>query len=183
MKYISIDLETTGLVAGQDQILQIGAIIEDTTLKLSRELCPQIELYNWRESYTGNPFALALNANIFKKILELKKSNSPILISELHLINKFVDFIEQNFGKNKVVVAGKNVASFDIPFLKGIAGEVPLPFHHRVIDPGMLFVNFETDIVPPDLKLCKERANLIGDVTHNALDDAWDVIQLLRTKY
>ena len=30
---------------------------------------------------------------------------------------------------------------------------------------------------------CKERAGVDGIVTHNALEDAWDVVQLLRKKY
>ena len=35
----------------------------------------------------------------------------------------------------------------------------------------------------PSLIKCKERANIEGIVTHNALEDAWDVIELLRKHY
>jgi hypothetical protein len=82
----------------------------------------------------------------------------------------------------RLVVAGKNVAGFDIPFLKQIKGLFP-KFHHRVIDPGMMYFNPCIDEIPPDLKECKKRANLPEVVSHEALDDAWDVIQLLRNKF
>ena len=32
----------------------------------------------------------------------------------------------------------------------------------------------------PDLLTCKERAGIKGKVTHKAIEDAWDVIELLR---
>jgi hypothetical protein len=34
----------------------------------------------------------------------------------------------------------------------------------------------------PSLDVCKKRANIDGNVSHNALLDAWDVIQVLRNK-
>lgn len=77
----------------------------------------------------------------------------------------------------------KNVAGFDMPFLNTLpAWKTTTKFHHRVIDPGMLYFNPLTDSVPPDLKECKKRAGLPELVTHEALDDAWDVIQLVRAK-
>ena len=47
----------------------------------------------------------------------------------------------------------------------------------------MLFVNWINDRQLPNLSDCKKRANLNGVVSHDAIDDAWDVIQLLRTEY
>jgi hypothetical protein len=53
----------------------------------------------------------------------------------------------------------------------------------RIIDPSILFVNWSEDNALPSLTKCKERANIEGIVTHNALEDAWDVIELLRKFY
>jgi len=52
-----------------------------------------------------------------------------------------------------------------------------------VIDPAVLFCDFNTDETLPSLTTCKERGGIDGIVTHDAIDDAWDVIELLRKKY
>lgn len=192
MKYVSLDIETTGLDVKQDVILQIAAIVEDTSNKLPREQCPCIDIYNNAERFAGNPYALGLNVYTFKKICELKKRQdtdgtnefgNTFLLSENSIAIVLSTFLDKN-GVSKPVFAGKNVASFDLAFLK----ELPdfskwVKFHHRVLDPAMLYINFATDSFPPDMKLCKERAGIVGEVSHNALDDAWNVIELLRTKY
>ena len=46
-----------------------------------------------------------------------------------------------------------------------------------------MFVDFKTDDWIPNLDTCKKRAGINGEVTHNALDDARDVILTLRSKY
>jgi hypothetical protein len=81
-------------------------------------------------------------------------------------------------------VAGKNFGTFDKLFLE----ELPwwkklIRVRQRILDPGILFVDWQNDDTIPNLKKCKERSNIDGIVTHNALEDAWDVIQILRTKY
>lgn len=81
-------------------------------------------------------------------------------------------------------VAGKNFGTFDKLFLE----ELPwwkklIRVRQRILDPGILFVDWENDETLPNLTKCKERSNINGIVTHNALEDAWDVIQILRTKY
>lgn len=203
MIYVSLDIETTGLDPQSCDVLEVGAFLEDTNNLLPREEVPSFHKYLWREIYRGQPYALDMNAHIFKKMLELKKSagighfhdNEKRLISAEYLWEHFKWWIYSNrkmwegtkFNDDKtffinemptLVVAGKNVSGFDIPFLKLLPG---MPkFHHRVIDPAMLYFNPRTDSVPPDLKECKKRAGLPEVVSHEALDDAWDVIQLIR---
>jgi hypothetical protein len=85
-------------------------------------------------------------------------------------------------GRKYINVAGKNVGSFDIPFLQAksmIPSEVRI--RHRVLDPAILYSQ-EGDTALPDLKTCKERAGFGDVVSHDALDDALDVIRLLRKK-
>ena len=81
-------------------------------------------------------------------------------------------------------VAGKNFGTFDKLFLE----ELPwwkklIRTRSRIIDPSILFVDWSNDEAIPSLTKCKERANIEGIVTHNALEDAWDVIELLRKNY
>ena len=198
MIYLSLDIETTGLNPLTCDVLEIGAFLENTENPVRRENLPTFHKYLWRDVYRGEPFALAMNAHIFKKILDLKKSEGVgglqeydhTLTDMTHLWDHFNNWIftnkhlwpEGSFINQRptLVVAGKNVAGFDLPFLKNAL----MPkFHHRVIDPGMMYFNPLNDSVPPDLKECKKRANLPEHVSHEALDDAWDVIQLVRERY
>jgi hypothetical protein len=81
-------------------------------------------------------------------------------------------------------VAGKNFASFDKLFLERLPRwQQVIRIRQRMIDPSVIFTNWKDDDTLPNLQTCKERAKIEGIVTHNALEDAWDVIQLLRTQY
>lgn len=81
-------------------------------------------------------------------------------------------------------VAGKNFASFDKIFLERLPRwKQVIRIKQRIIDPSVIFTDWDNDKSLPNLQSCKERAKIEGIVTHNALDDAWDVIQLLRTQY
>jgi hypothetical protein len=81
-------------------------------------------------------------------------------------------------------VAGKNFGTFDKLFLQ----ELPwwkklIRTRQRVLDPAILMVDWTNDKSLPNLTQCKERAGVNGIVTHNALEDAWDVIEVLRKFY
>lgn len=81
-------------------------------------------------------------------------------------------------------VAGKNFGTFDKLFLQ----ELPwwqklIRTRQRVLDPAILCVDWVNDTSLPNLTTCKERMNVDGIVTHNALEDAWDVIEILRKFY
>jgi hypothetical protein len=81
-------------------------------------------------------------------------------------------------------VAGKNFGTFDKLFLQ----ELPwwqklIRTRQRVLDPAILMVDWTNDKALPNLTTCKERAGVNGIVTHNALEDAWDVIEVMRKFY
>jgi hypothetical protein len=90
-------------------------------------------------------------------------------------------------GKTKPItinVAGKNFGTFDKLFLN----ELPwwqklIRTRQRVLDPAILCVDWKNDTSLPSLTQCKEKLGIEGVVTHNALDDAWDVIEILRKFY
>jgi hypothetical protein len=52
-----------------------------------------------------------------------------------------------------------------------------------VLDPAILCVDWENDKQLPSLDDCKKRHSLEGEVTHDAVEDAWDIIQVLRKFY
>ena len=81
-------------------------------------------------------------------------------------------------------VAGKNFGTFDKKFLELLPWwQKLIRVRQRILDPAVLFVDWKGDSALPGLDKCKDRAGIHGLVTHNALEDAWDVIELLRTKY
>jgi len=81
-------------------------------------------------------------------------------------------------------VAGKNFASFDKIFLERLPRwKQVFKIRTRILDPAILFLEWDTDDQVPGLDLCMLRANVEGAVTHNALQDAIDVIRVLRKTY
>jgi hypothetical protein len=81
-------------------------------------------------------------------------------------------------------VAGKNFHSGDQTYIERLPRwKQVFRIRNRHIDPSLLFTDWSNDTALPTLGLCKERAKIDGIVTHDALDDAWDVVQLLRTQY
>jgi oligoribonuclease len=81
-------------------------------------------------------------------------------------------------------VAGKNFGTFDKLFLQQLPWwQKLIRTRQRVLDPAILMVDWNNDKSLPNLTTCKERAGVNGIVTHNALEDAWDVIEVLRKFY
>lgn len=184
MKYLSIDIETTGLSPTENDILEIGAYLEDTTTLLPREQLPYFHIYLDMPTFRGNAFALAMNHEILKKIAELQKAKDKVLLCPPNEVSaRLQAFLDGQFIVDKIIPAGKNFGSFDLQFLRQLPNFDKVKLHHRQIDPTMLFTDFKKDIVPPDLSACKKLAKLPEAVTHQALDDSWDVISLMRTKY
>lgn len=176
MKYVSLDIETTGVRPKQDQILQLALVVEDT----SKPEIPVAELPYFcclvkHDNYHGNAYALALNAWILDRISGRCRTPSPYPIYSLEEATLTArDFLEKHFASFKITVAGKNAAGFDIPFLPTALSDM---FRHRVIDPGSVFVDWSKDRLPA-------LGDLIDtEVSHDALGDARDVITCLRRSY
>jgi len=179
MPYVSIDIETTGLDPETCQTLEIGAVFDNWTLPLDK--LPRFHCYVVHEQIVGQPFALALNADILRKLANPQKTEDFLPPSEV------ADAMATWLGRcgwdvSKVVTpAGKNFASFDRQFLKRLPNfENKVRLHHRTLDPAMLFW-LRVDAKLPDSKTCYERAGMDPKVAHTALEDALAVVQLVRT--
>lgn len=230
MKYVSIDLETTGLDPVSCQILSFSAILEDTNNPLPYDKIPKLNIYILRESINGSFFALNMNRDIIttinnylllksdeEKISCMRETNS-IFLAEKHLrfyfqawlsfhldgkkeyeavldpFNWTNDVTRKNVirellvnlkpNTHKINVAGKNFAGFDKKFIDKLEGFYDhVIFRQRVLDPSVLLVDWKNDETLPDLLTCKKRGNISGEVTHESLSDAWDVIQVFRNFY
>jgi DNA polymerase III epsilon subunit-like protein len=227
MKYISIDIETTGLDPEFCNVLSIGAIIEDSTNPLPYEECPKFHAAILRHELNGSPRAITMNAKLIADIgaymepatptsrEELEKETGMIFLNPEEVVEAFYHFLYLNGmvpvdlninlmeavhktnrdGKSVPVLtsrmkpvtitcAGKNFSTFDKLFLERLPRwKQAIRIKQRVLDPAIMFVDWKQDTEVPNLNKCKERAGIKGLVTHNALEDAWDVIEVLRTKY
>lgn len=207
MKYISIDIETTGLDPELNDVLSIGAIIEDSANPLPYEECPKFHAAIVRHQITGSPRAINMNAELIEAIggwlepkdeysrNEIETTTGLTFYYEENVVLAFHKFLFENgltdsaevTSKMKpvtITVAGKNFASFDKLFLERLPRwKQAIRIKQRILDPAILYVDWKADSDVPNLNKCKERAGIQGAVTHNALEDAWDVIEVLRKKY
>jgi len=199
MKYVSIDIETTGLDENQHQILEFAAIIEDTQLNLSYEDIPKFRrvIINPDDKYVFSSYACSLNTRLVKIISRIVENNSfdKINLPNMddgycypdNLIVSFADFLTSNDDKwarsfqKEIIPVGKNFKGFDQKFITRLKHfNEFIKFEYRTLDPASLFVNWDEDASVPSTSTCKKRAGLGNSVSHEALADAWDVIQLFR---
>lgn len=186
MKYVSIDIETTGLDPENHQILSFGAIIEDTDKpELGFEEVPKFYKVFLNELKSGaDPYALSMNK---EALMEISERGGNSIYFE-YFTHEFKDFLEdKGFDLSKPLnLAGKNIATFDLKFLErnwwnlDQHGHPMFEYYSRILDPAILCVDWGKDDKLPSLHQCKERCGIKGEVSHHALSDAWDVIQILR---
>lgn len=96
---------------------------------------------------------------------------------------KILPEINGNTKSLTLNVGGKNFATFDKLFLDNLPWwQKLIKVRQRLVDPAILFVDWVNDKTLPSLNECKERANINGLVSHDCLEDAWDVILTIRSK-
>lgn len=178
--YVSIDIETTGLDPKYCQIIEFGAVIDDLEKPVSE--LPRFQTYIRHDQYIGDAFGLAMNSDILKKIANWLKIKDINICSIYELMPQFENWLIKNkIDTNNVIVAGKNFGMFDSKFIEKLNYD-GVKFHHRVIDPSMLYME-KDDTSPPSTKTCLERAGIKANISHTAIDDALLVIDLIRAKF
>ena len=225
MKYLSIDIETSGLSSENHQILSVGVIVEDTNNKLPFKDIPKFHCAILHEEIRGGIFALNMNKDLIGLInkyqtAKTKEDREALSVGEDMLflkedevcerlfrflyrnnvldeslrdmsVNKMIEVVDGVFypsltraKTSHITCAGKNFATFDKLFLERLPRWKQLfKIRQRIIDPTILFTDWKNDNDLPNLTTCKARAKTGGEVTHNAVEDAWDVVQLMRTQY
>lgn len=194
MKIISLDIETTGLDESVCQILQIGAIMFDSTLGIEQfEDCKTWScIIDNGEHITGSPYALNMNRGLLEVLAKLEtipdrdkrqhyRAEANIL-SQGQVADSFYKWlldcgieVDVTSKSDKIYInaCGKNLPSFDIPFLnKHIPNwKSRIKIRRRIADPAILYVEDMDDAIP-SLSICMQRAGMAGEVPHCALDDA-----------
>lgn len=192
MKYVSIDIETTGLDPKIHDMIEFAAVLDDLKNPLPIKDLPVFHYHlNKKEPYSVDPNAIKVHGrNIFADIAYKIESNSQYICYPDELFTRLSNFLFLNGYQEKnnnlyINVAGKNFATFDLPFLQKIDKVFwcNVSFRSRIIDPAILYFDHLKDEFLPNMEKCLERANIKEKVTHNAVDDAIQVIKLIRRKY
>ena len=100
MIYISCDIETTGLDPLNNEILSVGAIIEDTEKKLPFEEIPKFHCAILHHQITGSLFAINMNRDLIGQISRYQDTTAGArLIMEESLGMKFrtKDYVVSEF--------------------------------------------------------------------------------------
>ena len=189
MRYVSLDLETSGPHPQRHQVLELAAVIEDSRRPLPLAELPAFRRVVRHPEYVGTAGALALNARLLVELAS--KAPNPELCTPDELLPQFYEFLlAHGFrpganGHISVTMAGKNVASYDLGFLKELPGWGRLVrADPAMLDPAAFYLNWRKDSRLPSLSICKARAQFPDrDVAHEALADALDVVRLLRPFY
>lgn len=189
--FVSLDIETLGL-GMLAPIIEFGAVVANW---LTGDIISEFHTYVWHASYDNcEPYAMSMHPTILRRIATREEPWNYTIIGGLDVeVMGWLRQVEKDHGivlwkeekgrPGKIVVAGKNVAGFDLPRLREQCREWDkyVPCHHRVIDPGNMFWNPMTDDIPPGSNDCLQRCHIDTETTHNALEDAKDVCQMVFT--
>ena len=188
MRYVSLDLETSGPNPARHQVLELAAVIEDSRHPLPLAELPAFRRVVRHSEYAGTAGAIALNAGLFEELA--RKEPNPELCLPTELLPQLREFLlAHGFKTDKhdcvaVTMAGKNIAVFDLGFLKELPGYGSLVrAEPAMLDPAVFYLNWHKDSRLPIMSICKARAGLGREVAHQALADALDVVRLLRPFY
>ncbi|MDH5582060.1 MAG: exonuclease domain-containing protein [Bdellovibrionales bacterium] len=181
MKYLSVDIEATGLKEN-DYLIEFGMIPFDTdTMSLNDDLarnyyvvCPSFE----ELKPSLDPWVIENNENIINQahkngisIADFQKKISEY-VNDSEVLDYFFDG-----QKERISLFGKSVNSIDIPFLNRDLGWdfMKEHFHHRILDLSATARSLiDLNMLP---KQCDSGSGLMkylgyGDVAHTALTDA-----------
>jgi len=182
MRFIAIDSETTGLDPSTSQIVELAMIHADVRVLDGKVVCDH-DVKHWyikpRDGvYRGEDYAMSMNA---KTMIDIQQGHVPVH-TEQEVVDEVAAWMRQlDYIKTGFVPCGKNVMGFDMRFLRRLPGwGYPAIKHkHRAIDVGTLMLRPD-DECPPDLAECKKRAGLPDNVTHRAVDDAMDCVDIVK---
>lgn len=161
MILVALDLETTGLNPQRDQILQLGMLAFDTE---TGETVGELELLVAHDEYRGDPYALAMNADILRRIAKAGRGD---IVHDRRLDNRVSVTLDLWDMPNRPKAVGFNVTPFDLAFLKAAGVDV---FHHRAVEVGSLLMPRMGAIAP--VTSAEWMAFHAGaDVAHTALAD------------
>ena len=202
--YVSIDIETSG-ISMDCEVLQIAAVFDDGVSPIENLETFDIKMYY--KTFIAEPVAVQMNAKLISDMADSTKKREKTgeadyqFFAPSHAVGQVLSFLNkcqrqvQEFDKEsknsmdgRIIFAGKNAASFDIPrvrqFIEKYGTNKDLKqfdriTSYKVLDPGSMYYSdygYNPSLSQINKSLGREA------VTHNALDDAFDVVYAVRNK-
>jgi len=181
MRYLSIDIEATGLKEN-DFMIEFAMIpfctenfsVEDHLAKTFYIKCPSFE----ELKPNLDPWVITHNESLIKKAhqqgISMDQFRDEI---ETYLMSKEVKEYFRNDKKEKIILFGKSMSAIDLPFLNRDLGWefMRKHFHHRNLDLSstantLIDLHFLPEECSSGSQLMKHLG--MGDVKHTALQDA-----------
>lgn len=132
--YLAIDIETTGLNPDTCQVLEIGCVLNNFSKPLME--CETFEMIINPGHIKGEPRGLAMNTRLLEMIANgygLRPGRG---------IEMFAQWL-RDYAPPKVHPLGKNVAGFDLQFLKRLPEWPDFLIHYRCLEIGSLFATVD----------------------------------------
>lgn len=163
MKFVSIDLETTGLDGRRHAILEFAAVAFDFD---------DPNYYEQFHAFIDSPqmFWDMDTLKFHRDRLDYFAEGRP-KYKHGELFPAFRRWLETRVTI-PVTVAGKNFGSFDLQFLKSLPGFRDDVFKYRYLDVGSKLFDPKFDLEIPGLNNCMLRTGIPSAVAHTAMEDA-----------
>lgn len=189
MRFVSVDIETTGLNPEKHEVIEVGAVVVDT-MNDNLDNAARMRFLIPAEDYLVNAYCAKLHYDLWQELSVIK--NPDQYVSNGNYRNyrgqcpgyKFGEVFSKWCTENGIGIAGpiaaggKNFSSFDKVFLEKLPNFTKeVRFMHRAFDPAPLFT-LATDATLPNLDTCLKRAGIPKQTDHTALADALCVGEL-----
>ena len=161
--YLWLDLETTGLDMRTASLLEIGAVLCDSTMStVSTFACLAAPPEGWTEYADYAAIRMHQESGLVEEAQALG-------VHPVRAWCRLLDWLDMHTGiDSKVALAGSGVSHFDLPFIKTQGpGELVARFHYWTLDVGVMRRTLEQWGVPFD-----PGASAGQTKAHRALADA-----------
>lgn len=199
MRYLSLDLETSGTNDSVHQVLEIGAVVENTEFDWDMDELPSFHCYVEHDVYHVDSYCLGLHTEtgIFGKLSERGGGKADNVLNEAEAMKQLHQFVVTHFDlvtesgeRGSVSVCGHNFTVFDHRFLRSVLDRGYEGSHTEIWDANRIrpfdpcdFYMRASDNGPPSVTTAMKRAGIGGKVQHTAVDDAKLMVELTRRHF
>jgi oligoribonuclease (3'-5' exoribonuclease) len=174
--YLAIDIETTGLNPTLHQIIEIGAVLNINGTPIME--CPSFEMLVKHGTIVGSPKALKMNSALIERMANGEGTQVGDVGDRLY---DWLHNLCRTYRINQFHLLGKNVGSFDRPFLEKLYDWPFDLFSYRYLEIGSMYATPEG--MQGQAELSKQFKGIFPGGEHEALFDARVSLALARTKW